>query len=260
MTAPVELPPEWQRGECESIAAERTIPYAVHVPGGAADGGRYAVLFVLHGLGGDEAHWPLRCPTLLPTLAESGLNLIVVSPGVGPTFYMRTPRGDLETAIARDLVRHIDSTLPTIDDPAARALMGFSMGGFGSLYLSLRHPGVFGAAAAFSGALHIGHRTDNLPPQAVPLVEPSPARRLENDIFHQVAAAPRELLDALRWWNAVGTEDNLVSINRAFHHFLLAHRVSHEFVEGRGTHSFEFIETQIPAAVDFIRGALLSAQ
>ena len=249
MTTAVALPPGWQHGAFDSAAAERTIPYAVHLPAGITAGRRYPVLYVLQGLGGDEAHWPRGCPALLPALATAGLEVLVVSPGVGPTCFLRSVRGDFELATARDLVQHIDTTYQTIDDPTARALMGFSMGGFGSLYLTLRHPDVFGAAAAFGSAVHLGQRADSQHPLSADLVEPNPARRLEHDIFHQVVAAPRQRLEALRWWLTVGTEDHLVAINRAFHHYLLAHRVPHDYVEGPGAHTWEFVESQLPAAL-----------
>jgi len=54
--------------------------------------------------------------------------------------------------VAGELVRFVDATFAT--EPGRRAVVGKSSGGFGAMHLTLRHPGVFRAAASISGDCH----------------------------------------------------------------------------------------------------------
>ena len=53
-------------------------------------------------------------------------------------------------AYFRELVAHIDSTYRTLTSRRTRAISGLSMGGFMSLYLSVRYPDLLGSASAFN--------------------------------------------------------------------------------------------------------------
>src|SRR5256886_14457119 len=54
--------------------------------------------------------------------------------------------------IARDLVRHVDSTYRTLADRRHRGIAGLSMGGYGAVTIALEHPDVFSAGGGHSGA------------------------------------------------------------------------------------------------------------
>jgi enterochelin esterase-like enzyme len=60
-------------------------------------------------------------------------------------------RQQLETYMTQTVVRYVDSTYRTIPTAAARALFGFSEGGYCAPMLLLRHPDVFNEAIAMSG-------------------------------------------------------------------------------------------------------------
>lgn len=59
--------------------------------------------------------------------------------------------GRYETHLIQELVPSIDQEYRTFDDPAQRAVMGKSSGGYGSMILGMRHPDVFGVVACHSG-------------------------------------------------------------------------------------------------------------
>jgi S-formylglutathione hydrolase FrmB len=137
---------------------------------------RYPVVYMLHGLGGDETNW-----TEHGKLAEAAdalhLQAIVVMPDGDAGFYVDwatpvdraaclerrptfsdEPRDQYcvetaayETYLARDLVGHVDATYRTIADRGARGIGGLSMGGFGALAVGLRNPDVFASIASHSG-------------------------------------------------------------------------------------------------------------
>ena len=70
----------------------------------------------------------------------------------GGSQYLSSPTiGDYETYIRRDLVNFIDKQYRTIPHRDSRGITGFSMGGYGSMHLSLKYPEVFGVVVAQAG-------------------------------------------------------------------------------------------------------------
>jgi S-formylglutathione hydrolase FrmB len=114
---------------------------------------RYPVLYLLHGAAGNYASWTgsaLRQTKRLP--------LIVVTPDGGPNGYYSDWYNDgqggppmWETYHVGELVPWIDSRFRTNAVREARAVGGYSMGGFGALSYAARHPELFSVAASFSG-------------------------------------------------------------------------------------------------------------
>jgi len=69
------------------------------------------------------------------------------------SFYVNSPfTGNYSDYIVKDVIDYIDSNYRTIPNRNNRALMGGSMGGFGTLYLTLLYPNLFISAAALSPA------------------------------------------------------------------------------------------------------------
>jgi putative tributyrin esterase len=158
----------------EALGVDKSV--VVWLPAGYDGAGpRFPVIYLIHGFGGDQESW-VRLG--LARVAERvGLQAIVVMPDgddgfyanwVGPvdyeaclrttlpvrrietrTYCVRQPR--YEDYIVRDLVGWVDGHFRTKADRTGRGLEGMSMGGFGSLELAMRHPGVFSVAASHSG-------------------------------------------------------------------------------------------------------------
>jgi S-formylglutathione hydrolase FrmB len=59
--------------------------------------------------------------------------------------------GRFEDYLVEDLIPYVDANFPTIASKAGRGLDGFSLGGFVSMNLALRHPDLFATAGAFDG-------------------------------------------------------------------------------------------------------------
>jgi len=74
-------------------------------------------------------------------------------PALKGSFYINSPgTGSYEDYIINNVIEYVDSHYRTIADKSGRSISGASMGGYGTLYLSLRHADKFAAAAALSPA------------------------------------------------------------------------------------------------------------
>jgi diacylglycerol O-acyltransferase/trehalose O-mycolyltransferase len=116
--------------------------------------GKYPVVFVLHGVGDDYTSWTSARGELgsLTTSCEA----IFVMPDGGSHasagWYSDWKDGtyQYETFHTSVLPKAVDAVFRT-EGPRYRAIAGLSMGGFGALSYTARHPGMYQATASYSG-------------------------------------------------------------------------------------------------------------
>jgi enterochelin esterase family protein len=162
----------------DSPGLSMTRRMTIYTPPGYESGKKsYPVLYLLHGVGGDEEAWIAlgRAAQIMDNLIAQGKAepMIVVmtnghtsnsaAPGESSKgFYkpvMMTPdvfNGKMESSF-NDVVTFIDNNYRTIKKKSGRAIAGLSMGGFHSLYISVNNPDTFDYIGLFSPAI--------LPPQ-----------------------------------------------------------------------------------------------
>ncbi|MHA2101688.1 MAG: alpha/beta hydrolase [Candidatus Kariarchaeaceae archaeon] len=59
--------------------------------------------------------------------------------------------GDWEDFITQELVEYIDNNYRTIQQASGRGISGYSMGGYGTIMLAMKHPDIFSATYSLSG-------------------------------------------------------------------------------------------------------------
>ena len=223
---------------------------------------RYPVVYCLHGIGGHEDEW-LNGSRIAEYAASR--ETIYIFPNADQLCYVDSHDGSsrCETMMASEMVSHVDRTYRTLPQPDARGLMGLSMGGYGALYLSLRHPDVFGPAVSLSGAFIIGliRMAERRPERAHvdQLFPVGPLGREQWDLFAQVRAASDEVRESMRWKLLCGVDDRLIDINRALHHYLLAFGLQHDYDEYPGAHTWPFWDEHAVESLDFLDRHLLKA-
>jgi enterochelin esterase-like enzyme len=152
----------------ESPRLGRALPYRLYTPQTVQ--GSLPVLYLYHGLRGDESDWPGPggvAEALDTAIAAGALPpLFAVMPGVGNSWYVDSEAfGPVATTLSDDLIPAIDAKLPTRACRTGRAVAGLSMGGLGAVLQGLRHPDRYGAIISLSGSLF-----DPVPPNADPSV------------------------------------------------------------------------------------------
>ena len=139
---------------------------SVYLPPGYArqPGRRYPVLYLLHGFTDSDANWFgfegrqhfVNVPKAVDRAFAAGVReMIVVMPEAltkfqGSMYTSSAVNGDWETFISRDLVAFVDARYRTLARPESRGLAGHSMGGYGTLRVGMKAPGVFSALYVMS--------------------------------------------------------------------------------------------------------------
>lgn len=195
----------------------------VYTPPSYSTEKKYPVLYLLHGIGGDETEW-LRFAqpdVLLDNLiAEAkAVPMIVVMPNgraqkndraEGDVFKSAPAFATFGRDLLDDVIPAIESQYSTASDREHRALAGLSMGGGQSLNFGLTHLDSFAWVGGFSSAPNT-----RKPAELVP--DPEAAMKLK-------------LL-----WLSCGSKDGLFGVSQGFHKFLKAKEVPHVWhVTSRG--------------------------
>ena len=124
---------------------------------------RYPVLYLLHGFTDSDARWfGLNGQHFVNVqgavdraYAKGARELIVVMPDAftkyqGSMYSSSATTGNWEAFITQDLVKYVDKHYRTLPQAASRGLAGHSMGGYGTLKLGMKYPGVFSSLYALS--------------------------------------------------------------------------------------------------------------
>lgn len=196
----------------------------VYTPAGyETSGKRYPVLYLLHGMGGDEEAWISlgRTAQILDNLIAQGKAkpMIVVMPNgnasqeaapgessrgmVPPTIQLpKTMEGSYEQAFP-EIVKFIDKNYRTIKSKSGRAIAGLSMGGFHSLHISKQYPDMFNYIGLFSAAI-------------------MPNKEVSSPIYENMEGKLKVQFDKnpALYWIAIGKTDFLYKANEEYRKLL----------------------------------------
>jgi S-formylglutathione hydrolase FrmB len=131
----------------------------VYLPPGYSPASRYPVVYLLHGMPGSPSEY--LAGTDLVDFADAAISsgrlrpFVAVMPAAGTRpKYNGEWAGQWEGEVVDGVVPFVDQHLSTIAAPRGRVLAGLSAGGFGAVYIALRHPRLFGVVESWSGYFH----------------------------------------------------------------------------------------------------------
>lgn len=222
-----------------SNAMDKDVMVAVALPDGYHSMKDLPVVYLLHGCGDNYNSWHQNAG--VSELADRH-NLIIVMPDGGHhSWYWDSPIDNsfkYETFVTKELIAYIDSHYRTHADRTSRAITGNSMGGHGALWLSFRHPDLFGAAGALSGGVDIRPFPNNW---EIPSLLGTQEEHPENWENHTVInLVPQLQPNALRIAIDCGVGDFFFKVNCDLHDKLTEHKIPHDFYQRPGGHTWSY--------------------
>jgi putative tributyrin esterase len=267
-----------ERADCRALKSailHASVRYCVYLPasyGAAGSEARYPVLYLLHGLGGNQQSAAIDGEwNVLQDLRRDQKvgDFLVVAPDGSDTFYIdsqdgKTLYGDF---FLREFMPYIERTYRIRAVRAARGITGFSMGGYGALRIAFANPELFGSVSAHSAALL------RQPPQGASASASSgdPAAQLFVKVFGDpvdrkfwdlnspfvLARKNSTKLSTMKIYFDCGTEDSFGFYRGAseLDQTLTSLKIPHEFHLYPGGHSVSYLDAHRGASFGFHWGA-----
>jgi len=211
-----------------SVGATRKA--TIYFPPGYVKTKKYPVLYLLHGIGGDENEWINggKPQVIFDNLYASGKlePMVVVMPN-GRAMKDDRATGNIMAAdkvasfanfekdLLNDLLPYIEKNYPVYKDREHRAIAGLSMGGGQSLNFGLGNLDTFAWVGGFSSAPNT-KKPEELLPDA------------------DKAKTKLKLL-----WISCGDKDGLLSFSQRTHDYLTSNKVPHIYYIEPGVHDFK---------------------
>jgi len=230
-----EVNPNAKQGKIETISYEsKTVgsirKATVYTPPGFDKSKKYPVLYLLHGIGGDEKEWLNggNPNVILDNLYAEGklVPMIVVMPN-GRAMKDDSASGDIMAAdkvkafsvfekdLLSDLIPFIQKKYPVLKDREHRAIAGLSMGGGQSLNFGLGNLDTFAWVGAFSAA---------------------PNTKVGEELLPKPEEAKKKLK---LLWISCGDKDWLIENSTRTHDYLSKNNVPHIYYIEPGVHDFK---------------------
>ena len=219
---------------------EMTRRLTIYTPSGYEEGKtKYPVLYLLHGMGGDEEAWIAlgRTSQILDNLIAQGKAepMIVVMPNGNvaqqaapgespkglykPTFQLpHTMDGKYEETFM-DIINFVESNYRVQKDKAHRAIAGLSMGGYHSLHISRYYPNTFDYVGLFSAAI-------------------LPDQKFESKVYNDIDGTLKKQVENgyKLYWIGIGKTDFLYQSSIDFRAKLDSIGMKYTYVESEGGH------------------------
>lgn len=210
--------------EYQSKTVGTTRKMQVYTPPNYSADKKYPVLYLLHGIGGDETEWQrfASVNVMLDNLIADGkaVPMIVVMPNgraqkndraEGNVFASAPAFAKFERDLLDDVIPAIEAKYSVAADREHRAIAGLSMGGGQTLNFGLTHLDTFAWIGAFSSAPNT-----------------KPAKELVPDVDALKKQAKLIVLTC-------GNQDGLINISQQMHKYLKENHVDHVWhVDGHG--------------------------
>lgn len=204
----------------DSTVTGRTRNANIYLPPNYSAEKKYPVLYLLHGIGGNEFEWLGYAgppDVILDNLIADGkaVPMIIVMPNGRASADDSVPQGNIYTQehseaferfegdLLNCLIPAVEAKYSVIADREHRALAGLSMGGGQTFNFGFAHPEAFDSIGAFSAA-------PNTRPPSVLIPDPEALKSNMKLIYI-----------------SCGNRDGLISVSQGVHTYLKEHGVSH---------------------------------
>lgn len=211
---------------------------SIYTPAGYQKGSKYPVLYLLHGMGGDEDAWLTlgRASQVLDNLIAAGKAepmIVVMTNGhadndASPEFTALQQRGRQKASFEEsfpEIVKYIEKNYRIKKGADNTAICGLSMGGFHTFHLSLMHPGMFGYIGLFSAAVRMDRNSQKSIDQQI-----AESAEVSGQIAAVFKARPH------LYWIGIGKTDFLYEQNKGLRAYLDKMQYPYEYYENEDGH------------------------
>lgn len=239
--------------------------YNVYLPEGYDQANHYPVIYLLHGLSDDYTAWDKlgRIKDVADELIRSGevQPVVIVMPNAGnadihnyQNGYFNMPGWPYEEFFFREFLPVVERKFNCGGSKGARAVMGLSMGGGGSVVYCQRHPNMFSSCYAMSPWLDNKNMEVNDGDQKETKFTLTQRAVSENSAIDFLTRSGESVIQSLRtvkWFIDCGDDDFIFDLSTAFYAKMRQRGVKAEFRVRDGVHNWEYWHISLRTALPF---------
>ncbi len=249
----------------------KNVRYTIYLPADYGTSERsYPVIYLLHGYTDDNTGW-LQFGEINrladKAIAEGTIPpMIIVMPNGDSSFYINSYDGKerYEDFFVSEFIPAIEKMYRIKGEKRFRGVAGLSMGGYGTMIMTLKHPELFAAGAALSAAVWDDSSIIKMPDgiydrilgqlygRALKGGDRMSATFAANSPLKIVGTKTADELKKVRYWIDCGDDDGLSKGNCLLHIALMDKGVPHEFRVRDGAHTWTYWRTGIIDGLAFI--------
>ncbi len=255
----------------QSKILKKEVRYTIYLPFDYQTSNRYyPVVYLLHGYTDNDMGWIQFGEANMiadKAIADQELPaMILVMPDAGVSWYINNYDNSVryEDFFFEEFLPYIESHYRIRTEKQYRGVAGLSMGGYGALVYSMKHPKLFSACAAFSAAIYTTDEIVNMDSawwdEAFGVLygpgligqERSTPHLLSNNPFYILKNADKEKLKTVRYYMDCGDDDFLTRGNCLFHLALTDAGIYHEYRVRDGRHQWSYWRSGLLDGLKFI--------
>ena len=247
------------------------VNYSIYLPPDYDQSQReYPIVYLLHGYTDDDSGWVQFGE--VKRLVDAGIAsgdippIVIAMPDGKVTWYLNDIGGTerWEDMFVQEFIPEIESQYRIRKKKEFRGISGLSMGGFGSLRLSMAYPDLFAACAAYSSAVWTAEEFKNMNANAYEQRFgkifgsglKGDARITDhwkaNSVLDMVRTKNLNELKKVRYYFDCGDDDFLAIGNSTLHIEMTKRGLPHQYRVRDGSHSWSFWRTSLPIGLKFI--------
>ena len=249
----------------------KEVKYTIYLPYDYETSSRYyPVVYLLHGYTDNDMAWMQFGESQM--IADEAISkreippMILAMPDAGVSWYINNYDGSVkyEDFFINEFIPYIEKTYRIRSEKRYHGIAGLSMGGFGSLIYTLKHPDMFTGCAAFSSAIYTEEEIISFPadryknidsllygPDLKGVKRITEHLKANNPIFI-IKNIDRKLLNRTRLYIDCGDDDFLYKGNSAFHVLLRDLKIPHEYRVRDGGHQWSYWRSGLLDGLKFI--------
>jgi len=274
---PAYLHPQISRGtvqeglKIQSKILNNEVRYTIYLPFDYETSTRYyPVVYLLHGYTDNDIAWLQFGEANMivdEAIAKREIpSMILVMPDAGDSWYINNYDNTVryEDFFFQEFIPYIEKNYRIRSEKRYRGISGLSMGGYGTLLYSLKHPDYFAACAAFSPALYTDEEIINMDEKRWEKIDSKlfgpdlngkdriTPHLISNNPFHIVNDGDLEKIKSVRFYIDCGDDDFLYKGNSMFHILLRDLKIPHEFRVRDGSHQWSYWRSGLVEGLKFI--------
>ena len=255
----------------DSKILDKEVRYTVYLPFDYETSNRYyPAVYLLHGYTDNDMGWIQFGEAHL--MADEAIAareippMILIMPDAGISWYLNSADGkvEYEDFFIDEFIPYVENKFRIRAEKRYRGIAGLSMGGFGTMLYSLKHPEYFAACAAFSGSFMTEDDAANMPEERwVPVFgeafgkEKEGADRItthfrENNPLHIIENGDPRRIGSVRFYIDCGDDDFLSAGNSLLHILMKKKNIYHEFRVRDGSHQWTYWRSGLIDGLKFI--------